>query len=58
MFLAGEGPEWIECRVAGSSRPIPMERILESLGFSAADIEHVCHDAESHQRMRKALCGS
>lgn len=49
--------EWIECHVAGTSRPIPMERILASLGFTEEDIEQVRSTAESNQRMRKALCG-
>jgi uncharacterized phage-associated protein len=54
--LTHKFPEWTECHVAGSSKTIPMERILSSLGFSTADIDQIRNDAESHQRVRKALC--
>jgi hypothetical protein len=53
--LTHKFPEWVECHVAGSSKTIPMEQILMSLGFSPADIDQIRHDAESHQRVRKAL---
>lgn len=47
--------EWQECHFEGSSRTIPLEKILTVLGFTADEIDEIQKEAEAHARMERLI---
>ena len=47
--------EWKESHVPGSSRTIPVERIMKAVGLSESDIREILDEAESHAKTRRLL---
>lgn len=47
--------EWIDLHQEGASKTIPLDRILDALGFTPDEIEHVQADAEATARMSQLL---
>jgi uncharacterized phage-associated protein len=49
--------EYLACYQEGTSRTIPLEKILAELGFSDSDIAAIRQDAEANLRLTKAIAG-
>jgi len=50
-----EFPEWIDRHQKGSSRPIPVELILQSVGFNEDEIASTIREATAQQRFQAKL---
>lgn len=48
-------PEWKESHSPGSSKTIPLERILAAAGFSAEEVRQIIAEAEAHKRHLRAM---